>query len=150
MTLITANSLATAQIRVRASGARVTDARVRVLALLINAESALSHQDVLEAINLDQACIDRVTVYRVLDWLTEQKLAHRIAAEDRVYRFSAQPELNIQGHGHFQCEQCQKVFCMQSIRDLQTAVHNALPPGFQGNRVELSVHGLCLNCLSAN
>lgn len=140
------DALNLARQRVRHSGARVTDARVRVLAVLIAAESTLSHQDVQEALVDQGSSIDRVTVYRVLEWLNEAGLAHRVSGDDRVYRFGAASPATLAAHGHFQCSRCQKVFCMDAIRDLQDAVRAVLPPGFAGETVELNVKGVCSHC----
>ncbi len=72
--------------QIRATGARATPARIRVLQLLRDAPAALTHHDIEAA--LGDAMLDRVTLYRVLDWLVESGLAHKSADASRVYRFS--------------------------------------------------------------
>ena len=59
--------------RIRAAGARATPARVRVLELLSAAPSPLSHYDIEQS--LGEGSLDRVTLYRVLDWMVEAGLA---------------------------------------------------------------------------
>ena len=59
---------AAARTRLRSLGSRVTEPRVPVLAVLMQGDEPLSHQAVCDALP-DDAGIDRVTVYRVLDWL---------------------------------------------------------------------------------
>ena len=76
-----------AQVSLRTTGARVTQPRVQVLATILGSDKALSHHEI-EALLAGQS-IDRVTVYRVLDWLVGQKLAHRISGQDRIWRFGA-------------------------------------------------------------
>ncbi|MFN3594830.1 MAG: Fur family transcriptional regulator [Thiobacillaceae bacterium] len=63
---------------------RATPARVAVLRLLLTADSALTHAEVAARLG---GGVDRVTLYRVLDWLVSRGLAHRIAGEDRIWRF---------------------------------------------------------------
>lgn len=112
-----------AEIRLRAVSVRVTPARVKVLAALLGAPRALSHQDMQESF----AEMDRVTLYRALDCLIAAGLTHKIAGDDRVFRYSAGTEHSERGgasvqasqattaqhqHGHFKCTRCAKVFCL--------------------------------------
>ena len=73
---------------IRATGERVTNARIEILATLLEADGALTHAEI-EGLLAQASGIDRVTVYRVLDWLTAQNLAHKISGDDRVWRFNA-------------------------------------------------------------
>ncbi|MDB5815926.1 MAG: Fe2+/Zn2+ uptake regulation protein [Rhodocyclales bacterium] len=128
--------------RIRALGARVTPARLAVLRLLEGADRALSHHDVEAA--LSDLDIDRVTLYRVLDWLVESGLAHRVTDAQRVFRFSlAAPNApQHDQHAHFRCEDCGKVFCLDDVQIAQPA----LPKGFSAKSVGLSVTGQCAQC----
>lgn len=135
----------------RRVGARVTLARVRVLATLLDADRALTHTEVQR--RLDETAgsdaFDRVTLYRVLEWLTEQGLAHRVASDDRVFRFSAQPDAHAGAHGHFKCLRCERLICLPSGDGLDGAVRALLPPGYAGERVELTILGRCADCACA-
>lgn len=127
----------------RARGARVTPARLRVLALLRAAPRALSHHDVEQALD-DGTPVDRVTLYRVLDWLVEQGLAHKVADEQRVYRFSAATQDGVphSAHAHFVCDDCGKVFCLDDV----PLTPPRLPAGFASTQVDYAVHGHCAAC----
>ena len=57
---------------IRRLGARATPARIRVLQLLRAAPTALTHGEIELA--LGASVIDRVTLYRVLDWLVASGL----------------------------------------------------------------------------
>jgi Fur family ferric uptake transcriptional regulator len=124
---------------IRDHGARVTGARVRVLELLRAARSALSHAEVEEAAR--DLVVDRVTIYRVLEWLVEQGLAHRIAGPDRVWRFTAGANLS-GSHAHVHCTHCGRTVCMGEIATPALR----LPKGFRLDSVELKVNGLCAAC----
>lgn len=128
--------------RIRALGARVTPARVAVLEVLERAERALSHHDVEQA--LAASGIDRVTLYRVLDWLVASGLAHRVTDAERVFRFSlasASAPAHAE-HAHFRCEDCGKVFCLEDV----PVRAPTLPAGFAPHAVELSISGQCARC----
>lgn len=124
---------------IRARGMRVTHPRVAVLSVLLATREALSHHDV-EA-RLAGGPVDRVTVYRVLDWLVDEGLAHRITAPDRVRRFMADRPGHA-GHAHFLCSRCGKAICL----DHGPAATVGLPRGFRAESVELTVHGRCPSC----
>ena len=128
-----------AQNSLRATGARVTQPRVQVLATLLGSDQALSHHEI-ETLLAGQS-IDRVTVYRVLDWLVGQRLAHRISGQDRIWRFGAVVD-GAQHHGHFQCVRCGMVVCLNDIPEQKVK----LPAGFRLDRAQVTVTGACGAC----
>ena len=156
----------------RQAAVRITAARIKVLATLLGARRAFSHQDVQDTL-LD---MDRVTLYRALDCLTDAGLAHKISGDDRVFRYSAGTEhadlhdSKMPGqhqHGHFKCTRCAKIFCLdgsshsgiladmlpqpgkrtETLRQqLQTNLQKALGKGFQSHDIELTIKGWCADC----
>lgn len=165
---------ALAESQLRATSLRATEARIKVLAALLGAPYALSHQDVQDTL-LE---MDRVTLYRALDALTDAGLAHKIAGDDRVFRYNAGAEhLASDGtnptphqqhqHGHFKCTRCAKVFCIDKIdekllatdnqtnlnssavtlrQQLQKVLQATLGKGFQSHEIELTIKGWCADC----
>ncbi len=119
-------------------GARATLARVSVLAELIDAGRPLSHQEVLQRIDPP---LDRVTAYRVFEWLEASKLVHRVNTSDRVTCFSVSRASPCQAH--FQCECCGRVFCLSEA----PLVEGTLPTGFVMRSVETTIKGVCANCV---
>ncbi len=125
----------------RDGGGRVTRPRVRVLGALMSAAQPLTHQELCDL--LDRAeHIDRVTLYRVLEWLTEQHLAHRVLGEDRVWRYSTQ-DSGAHQHAHFKCDSCGHVFCLD---ELNTAYAVSVPAGYLAKEIELTIKGRCAAC----
>ena len=124
----------------RATGERVTPARLRVYVALLDSARALSHHE-LEAALGTGTPVDRVTLYRVLDWLVEQGFAHRVAGLDRVWRFSIAHESHA-SRAHFQCNRCGKVICLGEAATNRVP----LPRGFRSEAVELTVKGRCAEC----
>lgn len=140
MTILFSN---TAEDLIRHTGARVTTARVQVLAALLKAGRALTHHEIESLLNRAYA-IDRVTVYRVLEWLTRQRLAHKISGDDRVWRFNVADEEHAGQHAHFKCNCCSRVFC---LKDMGNSYSVKLPSGYRAQQLELTVKGLCAECL---
>lgn len=131
---------------IRSTGARVTNARIEILSLLLRAEGALTHAEIEGRLS-DASGIDRVTVYRVLDWLTSVALAHKISGDDRVWRFNAATQPNAHNHAHFKCTCCQNVICLDDLGSGYTPV---LPAGYTPQTVDLTVKGLCAECSPHN
>jgi Fur family ferric uptake transcriptional regulator len=127
---------------VRDAAARVTRQRVAVLAVLLAAPRALTHHEVERRARRAHG-MDRVTVYRVLEWLVARGLAHRISGDDRVWRFNAVEEAHAGRHAHFQCNDCGAVICLE---DVPRARGIPLPAGYRPQEVELTVKGLCADC----
>ncbi len=125
---------------IRRTGARATPARVRVLRLLRSAPAPLTHHEIEQA--LGAPTIDRVTLYRVLDWLAASGLAHKNSDAARVFRFSAASLGEHSTHVHFRCESCGGVFCL----DAPAPVPPQLPPGFVLARMDFDLRGRCAAC----
>jgi len=138
-----------AEKQIRATGERLTQPRVAVLAMLLASDHAISHQDVATAIASHHP-IDRVTVYRVLEWLVEVGIAHRIAGDDRVWRFMLNQHegagkaagLHHQ-HAHFTCNECAQTFC---LNDTPSRFNFKLPDGFKSTEVDVKFRGVCAHC----
>jgi len=127
--------------RLRATAERVTPARVRVLAALLRRGEAASHHELERDLAAD--AIDRVTLYRVLDWLVGQGLAHRISSADRTWRFTAADRRH-DTHAHFHCNRCGRVLCLDELKTPRLPA--AMPRGFQAEGMEVTVTGVCAGC----
>ncbi len=125
---------------IRGAGARATPARIRVLRLLRLAPTALTHAQIESALGVP--ALDRVTLYRVLDWLVESGLAHKNADASRVFRFSAAAAGEHTAHVHFRCEACGGVFCLVAAPPAAPL----LPAGFLLSRMDFDLRGLCAQC----
>jgi Fur family ferric uptake transcriptional regulator len=126
-----------------AIGARRTHARIEVLAALLRADEALTHHEVERRLRHGHD-VDRVTLYRVLDWLTEQGFAHKVSGRDRVWRFSAAGHARAPGggHAHFECSSCGKVICLDEAR----LPSIPLPAGYRRRDIEVTIKGSCDEC----
>ena len=142
---------AAAEAAIRATGERLTQPRIVVLACLLASGSANSHLDVAGML-ADHHAVDRVTVYRVLEWLVNLGIAHRIAGDDRVWRFMVStqgvmaksvPSGQHGHHAHFTCQTCGQTFCLDKAIP---KVDVKLPKGFRTSEIDLVVRGRCAAC----
>lgn len=137
-----------AETLLKGAGERPTAARLAVLDILLAAPTALTHTDIAGEARKAGVELDRVTLYRVLDWLVEKGLAHKIAGEDRVWRFNAMAggahdQPGAHEHAHFQCSRCGRMYCLD---DLRPVFAFTLPPGFRCDHAELTLRGICPDC----
>ncbi len=91
--------------------------------------------------------INRVTVYRILDLLTEKGLVIRLSGLGRGLVYGLAPNENHPPHPHFQCRSCGALQCMQPVSlnmDLRE-VQRTFPGEITG--VDIRVSGTCGSCL---
>ena len=72
-----------AETLIKKTGARGTTTRVRALAFLLKQSRSFSHHEIGQQLGAKEP-IDSVTLYRVLDWLIEQDLIHKIVGDDQM------------------------------------------------------------------
>jgi Fur family ferric uptake transcriptional regulator len=130
---------------IRATGARVTRQRVIVLDFLQGQDKSLTHHEIQDHLSAADEALDPVTLYRVLEWLTEHELVHRIAGADQVWRFSAGGGQHAHEHAHFQCTGCEQVTCFTEV-PLPRKIK--LPEGFQSQEIDFLIKGTCPRCAS--
>ena len=129
---------------IRATGARATRGRVRVLEMLQAAARPLSHAEVEAALAAAEAPPDRVTLYRILDSLVEGGLVLKAVDTRGVFRFSsAKARQQHAGHVHFRCVDCGGVFCL----DTPPPPPPRLPRGFRLRQAEFDLSGTCSGCV---
>jgi Fur family transcriptional regulator, ferric uptake regulator len=122
---------------------RNTNARTHILDLLTASPVALSHSEVLTAI--DGIC-DRVTVYRVLDRLAEEGRVHKIVNTDGTIKYApchdcAEKHSHKHDHVHFSCTNCLSVTCLTDVEPVYK-----LPRKYKVQEVNFTLSGLCPDC----
>lgn len=119
---------------------RVTPIRLNVLKILLASEAALSHQEIEYIATEHGLQLDRVTLYRTLDWLLAQGIVHKINGIDRHWRYGVSANA---AHAHFHCKKCHRVFCLESPQPILQA---NLPSDYQVEQAELNLQGCCPKC----
>jgi Fur family ferric uptake transcriptional regulator len=123
-------------------GQRPTAARSAVLGVLMSAEGAISHTEIIERMSAGYQ-FDRVTIYRVLEWLTDHHLIHRIASEDRAWKFQVSHHGTSHQHAHLQCTQCKKTVCLDEI---EPSLPAQITSQFKVESVDMIIKGRCADC----
>ncbi len=121
-------------------GGRATQPRIATLTALIDLGRAVTHAD----LHARLPTVDRVSLYRALDWLAEHDLAYRLNDPDGIRRYGpslAAPDHHT--HPHFHCTQCGLTTCLDEASVPKTVT---LPRGFRFQAVEMLVKGLCRTC----
>lgn len=123
------------------TGARRSGPRKRVLMFLLEQDRPLTRTEIQRG--MDGKPLGGVTLYRVLVWLTEHGLIHRITCADQARRFRANGQASLQEHAHFQCVCCGGVTCLPEI-SLPRQI--AVPPGFTQSEADFLIQGTCPGC----
>jgi Fur family ferric uptake transcriptional regulator len=127
---------------IRRRGERATSGRVNILAALLGERRAITHHEIEERVGRNRR-LDRVTLYRILEWLQEKCFVHKIVSADRIWRFRANSGTQLQPHAHFECISCTTVICLD---DMKAEYDPPLPAGYRSREVDLRVKGLCAEC----
>ncbi len=128
------------------SNVTVTRHRLRVLEIIGDSPSPLSHQEIFHILRKAHS-IDRVTVYRVLDLLVEKGVIERISSGDRCFRYGLAPGPNHPAHSHFFCHECGRMECLdpRALKIDLGMLEDSYPAMIQ--RVEVRLDGICRDCL---
>lgn len=141
-------------------GLRRTAAARRVLGwLLAHPDTSYTHaqlQAALQGEGEGAGALDKVTLYRLIDRLTQVGLLLCRVDTNRVRRYQAMPA-SVHATPHFQCQSCHRDSPLQgalqaSAHDLERAAQSALAAlralGYQGMSMDFAVRGVCADCAS--
>lgn len=139
-----------------AHGLRRTAAARQVLGwLLAHPDTSYTHAQ-LQAALADgaEAALDRVTLYRLIDRLTQVGLLLCRVDSQRVRRYQAMPT-SVHAIPHFECQSCHRDSPLAgalkaNANDLEKAAQTALETlaalGYQGMSMDFAVRGVCVDC----
>jgi len=121
-------------------GLKKTKVRMVLIQHFMTVKHAQSYNDLQEALANQ---FDKSTLYRNLTSFEKVGIIHRINDDTGVskYAFGEAPQ-NGNDHAHFVCDDCQTVYCMGELEELQLNV----PKGFKTNKIETIIRGVCSNC----
>lgn len=104
------------------------------------------------------APLDRVTLYRLIDRLTQVGLLLCRVDASRVRRYQAMPA-GVHAMPHFECQSCHRDSPLEnalqaSAGDLDRAAQSALEAlkalGYQGMSLDFAVRGVCADCATGS
>ncbi|MBH2020544.1 Fur family transcriptional regulator [Polaromonas sp.] len=139
-----------------AHGLRRTAAARRVLGwLLAHPDTSYTHTQLQAALSGEgPSALDRVTLYRLIDRLTQVGLLLCRVDASRVRRYQAMPA-SVHAMPHFECQSCHRDrpladALMANADDLERAAQSALAAlkalGYQGMSMDFAVRGVCVDC----
>ncbi len=150
-----------------AHGLRRTGAARRVLGwFLSHPDTSYTHAQLQIAVPTGSAdgtpgeagaALDRVTLYRLIDRLTQVGLLLCRVDANRVRRYQSMP-VSVHALPHFECQSCHRDQPLQGALqghsfDLEAAAQHALQAlkalGYQGLSLDVAVRGVCADCATA-
>ena len=142
-----------------AHGLRRTAAARRVLGwLLAHPDTSYTHAQLQTALSGDgPLALDRVTLYRLIDRLTQVGLLLCRVDASRVRRYQTMPA-SVQAMPHFECQSCHRDSPLGdalkgNARDLdraaQTAIEALTALGYQDMSLDFAVRGVCAECATS-
>lgn len=147
-----------------AHGLRRTSASRLVLGwLLAHPDTSYTHAQLQAALQGDTTpaqgvVLDRVTLYRLIDRLTQVGLLLCRVDANRVRRYQAMPA-SVHATPHFECQSCHRDSPLPgaleaSANDLEKAAQTALQAlkalGYQGMSMDFAVRGVCADCATGS
>ncbi|NML85267.1 Fur family transcriptional regulator [Polaromonas sp.] len=147
-----------------AHGLRRTVAARLVLGwLLAHPDTSYTHSQLQAALSGEgPSALDRVTLYRLIDRLTQVGLLLCRVDVKRVRRYQAMPA-SVHAMPHFECQSCHRDSPLTGAfsgalqvngHDLERAAQSALEAlkalGYQGLSMEFAVRGVCADCATTS
>jgi Fur family transcriptional regulator, zinc uptake regulator len=143
-----ASALATAETLAENRGLKLTPLRRQVLSLICQSHKPIgAYQLLAELSKIRGEAAAPPTVYRALDFLVEQGLAHKI---DSMNAFVACYAAGKPHHGLFLiCEKCLNVQELSDKKSADALSAAAALKGFTPTRAIVELHGTCQMCPKA-
>lgn len=136
---------------------RTSAARLVLGWLLAHPDTSYTHAQLQTAlVSSTELALDRVTLYRLIDRLTQVGLLLCRVDASRVRRYQAMPT-SVHTIAHFECQSCHRdsplngaLSGVLQANDLERAAQTALAAlkalGYQDMRMDFAVRGVCVDC----
>ena len=144
----TEGALAAAEEQCRKAGARLTPLRRRVLGLLFEAPQPLGAYALLEQLQAVTGPVAPPTVYRALEFLLAQGLAHRLSSRSAYVPCMTCGAAPGHAHAFLLCQACGRAIEIEDRQVEQAIATMAGRSGFRALDRTVEVEGLCSGCRS--
>ena len=136
---------------------RTSAARLVLGWLLAHPDTSYTHAQLQAAlVSSTDLALDRVTLYRLIDRLTQVGLLLCRVDASRVRRYQAMPT-SVHAIAHFECQSCHRDSPLNGAlsgalqaSDLERAAQTALEAlkalGYQDMSMDFAVRGVCVDC----
>jgi Fe2+ or Zn2+ uptake regulation protein len=121
---------------------RATRQRIAALRLLRRLKSHPTSAELHARMLPEHENLSQKTVYEILDALVQAGLASRVTAVGEPYRYEARPE----PHYHATCRVCGRLHDVPANADAQIRGRAQLPEGFDVEKIDVTIRGVCLRC----
>lgn len=130
--------------RLRQSGYRITKSREATLHLLIQKECALSVPEISKLLLKEEMKPNISTLYRELQFLTDQGITQEVIFKDGVMRYEIHEENH---HHHLICNSCESIEPIEIKKHLESVERSIQSEKrFQILSHSLEFYGLCESC----
>ncbi len=141
------DALAAAERQCAAKGAKLTEQRRRVLALIWKSHEPVGAYTLLDRLREEGVRAQPPTVYRALDFLVENGLIHRIESLNAFVGCAAPDERHV---GQFLiCSGCRSAAELDDPTIGAAIAQRAKEIGFAVSRATVEIAGLCPSCRAA-
>jgi Fe2+ or Zn2+ uptake regulation protein len=126
----------------RERGLRATSQRVVMYRLLRQRNRHLSAEDLLGEAGKQLPGVSLPTVYATLELFEQLGIVTRVNGGGGTLLWDTRPD----AHGHMICRRCGRVEDLERSIDIERARRWAARSGFEPERAEVVVSGLCADC----
>jgi Fe2+ or Zn2+ uptake regulation protein len=126
----------------RERGLRATSQRVVMHRLLRDRNRHLSAEELLSEASQRLPGVSLPTVYATLELFEQLGIVRRVNGGGGTLLWDTRPDT----HHHMICRSCGRIEDMETPLDLERARRSAARAGFQADRAEVVVSGLCAEC----
>lgn len=121
---------------------RNTTSKEAVLSILTSTRKAMSQDAIEKQMDVE---VDRATIYRILNRFCDDGVVHKVVADDGKQYFAVCLKCDDKNklpdnHFHFRCTSCQTIECLPAL------VHFSIPKGYNVERLNCVLIGLCKDC----
>ena len=142
--------LRAAEVSCAEKGARLTQRRRQVLSVLMQSSSPLSAYEVLDLCNRSTtSAMPAMSVYRILDFLEQQLLVHRLATSHKFVSCAhiACDHKHLRTTHFLLCEGCSSVEEVDATEEASEALEQmAKTVGFKLTAQQFELSGICTSC----
>ena len=128
--------------RLRERGLRATSQRLVMNRLLRQSNRHLSAEQLLDEASEQLPGVSLPTVYSTLELFEQLGIVRRVNGGGGTLMWDTRDD----AHHHMICRNCGRIEDMETPLDLERARRSAARSGFQPDRAEVVVSGLCADC----
>ncbi|MEA1983815.1 MAG: Fur family transcriptional regulator [Campylobacterota bacterium] len=125
-------------------GIKNTRAKSALLQILKN-NSAPMDVNTLHKECQKMTSVNLVTVYRTLQQFHEKRLVQEFLDKDSVTQYEY-ISLESRAHPHFQCQTCNKVFCLGELSFEDALYFSNMASKHKVNTINITLNGVCAEC----